>query len=326
MKESSHDKVLQEYKVKKPVELLAFLLENQARKSRNAVKSLLAHKQIKVNNKLVTQFDHRLNSGDTVFVMKYNQARKRRKLKGLSLIYEDEYLIVVDKEAAFLSVGTDREKTRTVYHILNEYLKGQKNKEARVYVVHRMDRDVSGIMIFVKEQDIQTMFQQNWDKIVSQYNYSAIVEGQPELPAGTVTSWLTEDKNFVMRSSTTDNGGLKSVTHYKTLDSTGRYSLLNFKQETRRKNQVRVQMQSIGHPIVGDKKYGAKGSPIKRIALHADYMEIVHPVSGQKMEFQSNLPKLMKEFLSTKRESEKNTITKIKRSHEPGNGTDSPAS
>ncbi len=306
MKESSHDKVLQEYKVKKPAELLSFLVDNQVRKSRNAVKSLLTHKQIKVNGKLVTQFDQMLKVGDTLSIMKFNQARKRRKLKGGSVVFEDEHIIVVEKEVGFLSVGTDREKTRTLYHSLNEYVKTRNNKTGRIYVVHRMDRDISGLMLFVKEQDIQMMYQQNWDKLVKKYNYSAIVEGTPTPSVGTITSWLTEDKNFVMRSSATDNGGLNAVTHYKTVATLGRYSLLNFNLETRRKNQVRVQMQTIGHPIVGDKKYGSTSSPIKRVALHADYLEIIHPISGERMEFRSNLPKAMHQLVTVPKDKKTN--------------------
>lgn len=284
------DKALQEIKASSPSGLLDFLIEKQVRKSRNAIKSLLAHKQIKVNGKLVTQFDYKLSAGDWVSVMKFDQSRKEKRLKGLKIVFEDDDLIVIDKEAGFLSVSTDREKLRTVYGVLNEYVK-KGSKNARVFVLHRLDREVSGLMVFAKSAELQDIFQKNWDSLVKEYTYTAVVEGRPENNEGTIVSWLTENKNFVMMSSPTDNGGLKSITHYKTVKSIGRYTLVDFDLETKRKNQLRVQMQSIGHPVVGDKKYGASNNPIKRIALHAGEMILKHPGTGELLEFKSSIPK-----------------------------------
>ncbi|MDR0823776.1 MAG: RluA family pseudouridine synthase [Prevotella sp.] len=298
MRTTSKDKTLQEIKATQAALLLDFLIEKQIRKSRNAIKSLLAHKQIKVNGKLATQFDMELKPGDKVSVMKYDQSRKEKKLKGAKIIFEDDDIIVVDKEAGFLSVSTDREKSRTVYNALNEYVR-KKNKKARVFVLHRLDREVSGFMVFARNSELQEVFQKNWNVLVLDYSYSAIVEGRPEPEEGTVTSWLTENKNFVMMSSLTDNGGLMSITHYKTIKSVGRYSLLNVVPETKRKNQIRVQLQQIGHPVAGDKKYGASGNPIKRIALHAGVLVIKHPVTGELLEFRSPIPKNMQTLVAT---------------------------
>lgn len=298
MKSTSRDKALQEMKATKPCELLEFLLEKQVRKSRNAIKSLLAHKQIKVNGKLVTQYNHELNSGDKVSVMKFDQSRKERRLKGLKIVFEDDDLIIVDKEAGYLSVSTDKEKLRTVYGALNEYVK-KKGKNLRVFVLHRLDREVSGFLIFSKSSELQDIFQKNWDHLVKEYIYTAVVEGTPEQKEGTVVSWLTENKNFVMMSSPTDNGGLKSVTHYKVIKSVNRYTLLDFELETKRKNQLRVHMQSIGLPVVGDKKYGASGNPIKRIALHVRELALKHPVTGELLEFKSPVPKAMQQLMTT---------------------------
>ncbi|NDV78233.1 RluA family pseudouridine synthase [Dysgonomonas sp. 511] len=295
---SNRDTVLQELKAGKPGELLEFLIEQQVRKSRNAVKSLLAHKQVKVNGKLITQFNHELQAGDKVEVMKFDQSRKEKRLKGLKIVFEDKHLIVIEKEAGFLSVSTDKEKQYTVYTSLNEYVK-KKGKNERVFVLHRLDREVSGLLVFARNADIQGIFQKNWNNLVKSYTYTAVVEGVPERKKGTVRSWLTENKNFVMFSSPVDNGGVESVTHYKVIKSAGRYSLVNFDLETRRKNQIRVQMQMIGHPVVGDKKYGSKTNPIKRIALHASEMELKHPVTGEVLEFKSSLPKTMSQLLST---------------------------
>lgn len=305
MGNTSRDKVLQEVKATKPGELLDFLMEKQVRKSRNAIKSLLAHKQIKVNGKLVTQYNHELVPGDKVSVMKFNQSRKERKLKGLKIVFEDDDLIIVDKEAGFLSVSTDKEKLRTIYGVLNEYVK-KKSKNARVFVLHRLDREVSGFLVFAKSLDLQDVFQKNWDNLVKEYIYTAVVQGKPEQDEGTVVSWLTENKNFVMMSSTIDNGGLKSVTHYKVVKSVGRYTLVDFNLETRRKNQLRVQMQSIGHTIVGDKKYGATDNPIKRIALHVREIALKHPVTGQLLEFKSPIPKVMQQLVAVSPSSKRN--------------------
>ncbi|WP_029906246.1 RluA family pseudouridine synthase [Prevotella sp. 10(H)] len=294
---SGKDIALQELKVTQPGELLEFLIENQVRKSRSAIKSLLAHKQIKVNGKLVTQFNHALEKGDKVSVMKFDQSRKEKKLKGLKIVFEDDDLFVIDKEAGFLSVSTDKEKLRTIYGVLNEYVK-KKNKNERVFVLQRLDREASGLMIFVRSAELQEMFQKNWNNLVKEYVYTAVVNGKPERTNGTITSWLSENKNFVMMSSLNDNGGLKSVTHYKVIKSTGRYSLLDFDLETKRKNQLRIHMQVLGHPVVGDKKYGATNNPIKRLALHVRELALKHPVTGQLLEFKSPIPKAMQQLLT----------------------------
>lgn len=296
MKNTSRDKALQEIKVTKPGQLLDFLLEKQVRKSRNAIKSLLSHKQIKVNGKMVTQYNHELKTGDWVEVMKFDQSRKEKKLKGLKIVYEDKDIIIVDKEAGFLSVSTDKEKLRTVYSVLNEYVK-VKGKNERVFVLHRLDREVSGFLVFARNAELQEIFQRNWDNLVKEYAYTAIVEGEMENEQGTIVSWLTENKNLVMLSSATDNGGLKSVTHYIVIKTIGRYSQVDCNPETRRKNQVRVQMQHIGHPIVGDKKYGSKEKPIKRIALHAGSLALKHPATGNLLEFKSPIPKVMQQLM-----------------------------
>lgn len=299
---SRKDTPLQELKATQLCDLLDFLIEKEVRKSRNAIKSLLAHKQIKVNDKIVTQYNYELKVGDKVAVMKFDQSRKEKRLKGLKIVFEDDDIIVVDKEAGFLSVSTDKEKLRTAYGMLNEYVKKKnKNKTARVFVLHRLDREASGLLIFARSAELQEMFQKHWNNIVKGYTYAAVVEGQLEPQEGTVVSWLTENKNFVMLSSKYDNGGLQSVTHYKVVKSVGRYSLVDFDLETRRKNQLRVQMQSIGHPVAGDKKYGASGNPIKRVALHVRELILKHPGTGQMLEFKSTLPKVMQQLVTEPR-------------------------
>lgn len=300
MRKSSQDIVLQELKVKEPKQLLSFLIEKQVRKSRNAVKSLLAHKQIKINNKLVTQFDHELLKGDIVSIMKYNQARKRNKLKGLSIVFEDEYLIVIEKEPGILSVGTDKEKTLTIFNILNQHVKTKDKNTERIFVLHRLDREISGLMIFAKDMETQAIFQKNWDNLVLVQTFTGILEGTLKPDNGTIRSWLTENKNYMVFSSSSDNGGLEAVTHYKTEHKNNKYSQVVFTLETRRKNQIRAQMNQLKHPIVGDRKYGAPSNPIKRIALHAGELTILHPATGQKLEFKCTMPKTMQELIKLK--------------------------
>jgi len=289
------DTVLQTIKVPDNSELLAFLLENKVRKSRNAIKSLLVNKQVRVNHKLVSQYDYKLKPGDIVTIHNPDHRRDNKHLDGVTVVYEDEYLVVVDKVAGLLSIATDREKSRTAYSIVSSYLKIQ-DKNARIFVLHRLDRETSGLMIYAKSTEVQETMQRNWDNLVQIRSYIAVAEGKISPQDGTITTWLTEDKNFVMHSNDFDNGGQKAVTHYKTLETNRRYSKLSLDLETGRKNQIRVHMQHIGHPIVGDKKYGSKINPIKRVALHANELVFIHPVSGVKLEFQSVLPKKMQIF------------------------------
>lgn len=296
-KRTAKNAILQEYKVSGTYELLNFLIEKKVKKSRNATKSLLAHKQILVNGNIVTQHNQIVKNGDMVSIMKFNQARKERKLKGLKIVFEDEWLIVVEKESGLLSVSTDKEKIRTAYYVLNEYLR-KKDKNARIFVLHRLDREISGLMVFAKNPDIQSMFQIEWDKIIPKYTYTAVVEGKINTPKGTVESWLSENKNLVMQYSFDEGNGLHAVTHYKTLKSTDRFSLLEYDLETKRKNQIRVHMKQIGHSIVGDKKYGSSQNPIKRIALHGSEMKLIHPMTKEIFDFKYLLPKRMLELVT----------------------------
>ncbi len=287
---------MQTLKVESKSELLAFLLEQKVRKSRNAVKSLLANKVVRVNEKAVTQFNEELKAGDIVTIHKLSANSNANKLKGLTILYEDPDLIVVDKEAKLLSISTDTEKRQTAYSILSEYLKSH-DRNARVFVLHRLDRDTSGLMVFAKDQEVQERMQKFWDYTIRKRSYIAIIEGNLEPADGTITSWLWEDKNFVMHSSPVDNGGQKAVTHYKTIKANEWLSMLQLDLETGRKNQIRVQMQQIGHPIVGDKKYGSEINPIKRMALHANELVFIHPGTKERMEFKSPIPKKMQELM-----------------------------
>lgn len=293
MKKNNKNTILQEIIVDKNSQLLAFLIDKKVRKSRNAIKSLLSHKQIKINNKVVSQFDYEVKPQDIIIINKHDSKLDQKKLKGLTIIYEDKDILVIDKETGLLSVSTGKELLKeTAYRIVNEYIKS-KNAKLKAYILYRLDRETSGLMVFAKSEEIQEALQQAWIKNPPRRSYIAIVEGKVAPTKSTIVSWLTENKNFVVFSSPTENGGLRAVTQYSVIQSNNKYSLLRIDPETSRKNQIRVHMQSIGHPVMGDKKYGSTISPIRRIALHADELSFVHPVTKEKLDFKSPLPKKM---------------------------------
>ena len=297
MQKQKQESPLQTLKVKNESELLNFLVEQKVKKSRNAIKLLLAHKQVKVNGKIISTFNHVLATGDVVTVHKSTKKQEYKQLRRLKVIYEDDALVVIDKEAGLLSIATNKEKRETAYSIVSEYLKDTDHK-SRVFVVHRLDRETSGLMMFAKNREIQEIIQRNWDEIIQIRSYIAVVEGALSFEEGTITSWLTEDKNYVMHSSFSDNGGQKAITHYKTLRKNEYFSMIELNLETGRKNQIRVQLQHIECPIAGDKKYGAQTNLIRRIALHAHELVFIHPVTGNTIQFKSPIPEKMKSLIN----------------------------
>ncbi|OEF95677.1 RluA family pseudouridine synthase [Desulfuribacillus alkaliarsenatis] len=271
-------------------ELMQLLLEKLQGKSRNNIKSILARGQVSINNKVINQFNHIVRPGQQIAINWSQEAQP----EGLKIIFEDEYLIVIEKSHGLLSMATAKEKEQTAYSILSNHVK-KKNPKNRIFIVHRLDQDTSGIMLFAKSQKIKDQLQENWQGIVQERSYIALVEGIVGKSQGTITSWLVEGKNMIMYSSRTPNGGKKAITHYKVLKTKGRHSLLEVNLETGRKNQIRVHMQDIAHSIVGDKKYGAKTNPLKRLGLHARVLAFKHPVSNKLVRFETPIPQ---EFLS----------------------------
>lgn len=298
MKDKKQNTTLQEVKVEQSCELLTFLLDTKIRKSRSAIKSLLTHKQIRVNGKIVSQHNYSLSAGDLVSVHKHDHKRDVKKLKGLTIVYEDRDIIVVDKESGLLSISAGNELKETAFNIVNQYLK-TKNAQSRAYVMFRLDRETSGLMVYVKSPELQEDLQKQWILKPIKRGFIAIIEGHIDPAKSTIVSWLTENKNFQMFANSTDNGGQKAVMHYDTIKSNNRLSLVSLDMETARKNQARVQLQSIGHPIVGDKKYGSKISSLRRIALHANKLIFEHPITKEKLEFESPLPKKMQVMADT---------------------------
>lgn len=283
------------FKVTENSELMKFLIEKFPEKSRTTIKSLLAHKQITVDDMVTTKFDHPLKRGQMVFLNKKRSEEKPR-FRGLRIVHEDADLIVVEKGSGLLSMASETEKVKTAYNMLSEYVK-KSNPKNLIFIVHRLDRETSGLMMFAKSKKIQEILQKDWNNAVIERSYVAIVEGVVEKTEGTVTSWLKENKAMVMFSSQTPDDGQKAITHYKLLKTNPHFSMLEVKLETGRKNQIRVHMKDIGFPVTGDKKYGAKLNPIGQMGLHARVLAFKHPVTGKALRFDTPIPgKFLKLF------------------------------
>ena len=291
------------YRVEAPAELLPFLLTKMGGMTRTSIKQLLGQRRVKVNNAIQTRHDTPLRKGDLITIESGRGNAELRHPK-LRIIYEDDALIVVEKKNGLLTVPYNPKSTETTaLSILKDYVKKQ-SRQASVYVVHRLDRETSGVLVFAKSPELQEYMRTYWRQLVSKRTYVALVEGKLQKREGTITSWLTEDDRTAMvYSSPTNNGGQKAITHYQvvkesTLQSddtalTAEYSLVELNLETGRTNQIRVHMASIGHPIVGDRKYGHgnESSPIDRLCLHARTLEFIHPMTEKKVRFEASTPK-----------------------------------
>ncbi|MDQ6419594.1 RluA family pseudouridine synthase [Paenibacillus sp. LHD-117] len=280
---------ISQYTVKEPTELLLFLLHKQAKLGRNSVKAILARGQVSVNDKVVKEYNYPLQPGQTVIIRK-DRVVEEAPLIGLTILHEDEDIIVIQKNAGLLSIASAQETEMTAYRQLMSHVRA-KDPGSRVFVVHRLDRDTSGIMMFAKSEKVQQLLQNDWQDAVKERTYVALVEGKVKKPEGTISSWLRESSTLKMYSSQRPNDGQHAVTHYKTIQSSSSFTLLEVQLETGRKNQIRVHMEDIGHPIVGDKKYGSKSKALNRLGLHARVLAFVHPSTGQPMRFETEIPK-----------------------------------
>jgi 23S rRNA pseudouridine1911/1915/1917 synthase len=275
-------------KVSEPTELLKFLISKFPEKSRTAIKLMLAHKQISVGDLVTTQFDFQLNRGQVVYLNKKKSEEKFR-FRGLRIVHEDVDLLVVEKGSGLPSIDTEKENVKTAHSLLNEYVRKFDLKN-QVFIIHRLDRDSSGLMIFAKSKKVQEIVQKEWNGSLIEDTYVVVVEGVVEKPEGSITSWLKENKAFQVFSSQIPDDGQKAVTHYKVLKTSKLFSLLEIMPETSRKNQIRVHMKDLGFPIAGDKKYGAKLNPVGQIGLHCRVLSFKHPVTGKTLRIESPIP------------------------------------
>lgn len=283
------------------MELMEFLAAMMPEASRTKLKSLLSKRVVLVDKMITTQYNFPLKPGTKVQISK-EKGKKEFHNRLLKLVYEDPYIMVVEKAHSLLSVNTERQKERTAFTILNEYV-ARSGRQRRVYIVHRLDRDTSGLMMFAKDEKTQHKLRDNWHDIVVDRRYVAVVQGEVERDAGTVISWLT-DHTLYVSSSPYDDGGAKSITHYRVIKRANGYSLLELRLETGRKNQIRVHVETLGHPVVGDGRYGYEDTPnpLGRMALHAFKLCFYHPVTGELMEFETPYPPEFKKLFLKKKE------------------------
>jgi len=279
-----------EFSVSAEDTLLAFLLKSVHNKSRNYVKGILKRGQVSIDGKVCTDFAHKLSIGQKIVI---SMDRVGSKGLGIPILYEDDDLVVINKPAGMLPISTDKEKENTAYHIVTDYLKS-KSKFERVFIVHRLDRETSGVMLFAKNEKMKRALQDNWDELVVRRGYTALVEGEVLKKEGRISSWLKQTKTLLVYSSQQKGDGKLAITDFCTLRTSGDYSLLDISLQTGRKNQIRVHMSDMGHPIAGDKKYGAKTDPLGRIGLHASVLIIKQPFSDEQLRFESKLGVLEK--------------------------------
>ena len=284
-----------DYPVREECELLTFLMTYIEGISRTRAKELLSRKMVYVNSQITTQYNFLLQPGMLVQISDHGRKRDLQS-KWVKIVYEDAFLFVVEKANGILTNTMPGKRTETVKSILDEYVKRQ-NRTFSVHTVHRLDRETSGLLIFAKRRDVQQMLTDNWKDLVADRRYIAVCEGLMEKDTGTVTSWLTDDRMFISHSSAIDNGGKEAITHYRTLKRGKEYSLVEMKLDTGRKNQIRVHMQDLHHPIAGDYKYGAETDPIGRICLHAYKLAFQHPITGEFLKFDTPIPPQFKNLV-----------------------------
>ena len=266
--------------------LLEWLLLN-LKESKSKVKAILKGRGIIVNGKKVTQYDYQLKPGDKIAVSKSkrNDTFHNRFVK---LVYEDRHLVVIEKAVGILSMAAGQ-SSLNVKSVLDDYVKTTRQK-CTAHVVHRLDRDTSGLMIYAKDKETELLLERDWHNIVYDRRYVAVVSGEMEDNEGTISNWLKDNKAYITFSSPVDNGGKWAVTHFHVLNRSINHSLVEYRLETGRKNQIRVHSADMGHPVCGDIKYGNGDDPIHRLCLHAYVLCFYHPITHERMEFETPIP------------------------------------
>ncbi len=293
------------YSVKSDCTVQEFFERQMKGKSRTAQRQLLSKGAVRIGNRVLKRLDELILAGSVVTIAPRPEPQFVMP-PGLSIVYEDDWLVVVNKEAGLLTIATENEKERTAFAYLSDYVKFY-DRYAKIFIVHRIDRWTSGLLIFAKDERAQSILRTNWDDMVLSRRYVAVVEGRMAMTEGTVDTWIDENpkttKMFVCRPRT----GKRAITHYRLVDEVPGLSLLELELETGRKNQIRVHMRHIGHTVVGDQKYGSQLDPIGRLCLHARQIEFEHPMTGQVLFFETPIPpefaKLFRRNNNTKNET-----------------------
>lgn len=277
----------QKFTINSKSELMQFLTENFPGKNRDNIKSLMRNKLILVNGKTQTHFKFPLEKGDILIIGK--KEIQEKVIPGLKIIYEDDSILIVNKPAGLLTISTSKEKNKTLFHALSLHVK-KEDPANKIFIVHRLDRETSGVLLFAKSESIKMKLQKNWNDTVLERKYVALVEGKVKETQKSILSYLKESKALKVHSSQNPTYGDKAITNYKLIEYLKNSSLLEIELETGKKNQIRVHMEEIGHPIVGDKKYGAKTSMPGRIALHAKSLSFHHPKTGKVLSYEAKVP------------------------------------
>jgi len=256
--------------------------------SHKKIKSYLTHGNVFVNQEVQTKYDTPLSMGDIVEIRSYGSFPQKN--SELKILYEDKDLIVVDKPSGLLTIASETEKENTMYHMVREYIK-KRNKNGKVFIVHRLDRDTSGILMFAKNEKVKNMLQDNWNQLVIERGYTALVEGELLKQSGRIHTWLKESSSYKVYITNNKKEGKEAITDYKVIKVKSGYSVVAIDLKTGRKNQIRAHFSFLGHPVVGDKKYGSKTNPIHRLGLHANKLSLRHPITHKKMEWIAQVPK-----------------------------------
>ena len=288
-----------EFIVKEPCTITEFITKQMSGISRNKTKDILKGHGVTVDYKLVTQHDYPLTPGMKVRISKHRRSTELQN-KWVKIIYEDKDIIVIEKASGILSMAASA-KQFCIKNVLDEYFQ-RRHFKCHAHCVHRLDRDTSGLMMYAKSIEAAKIMQEDWHGRVFDRRYCAVLVGKMEQEGGTVRSYLTDNKAYITYSSPTDNGGKLAITHFHRLQTSEQYSLAEMRLETGRKNQIRVHMQDIGHPVVGDPKYGLEGqyvpNPLGRLCLHAYRLFFFHPITGQRMEFETPIPTAFRQLVS----------------------------
>ena len=270
-------------------ELLAFLTRQLPKEGHKRLRRLLNSGHVLVDGQAIRQFDHPLQAGQRVTLIQPQPVIQVQGLPPMPIVHEDDFLIVVNKPAGLLTVATDREKRRTAYAMISGYVK-EADRDNKIFIVHRIDRETSGLLLFAKSEEVKRAIQDSWLDVIEERLYVAVVEGKLERESGTIRSYLKENSAMRVYSSANPHQGKEAITHFRRLAVSRAYSLVELRLETGRKHQIRVHMQELGHPVAGDKKYGATTKPLKRLALHARVLAFRHPIDGQLHHFETPVP------------------------------------
>lgn len=289
---------IKSYSVSTETTLLPFLFETLKDRSKTDVRSLLKNRHVAIKGKAVTQFDTPLLPGDKVEI-NFGRAFFKFKNPQVKIVFEDEWIVVIEKASGLLSVANARVREKNAFEIVREYVR-HSNPEANLYVCHRLDQYTSGLLIFAKDEAFMNELRQNWDFYVKERKYVCVTERIPEKEEDTIESLLTQNDRMQVFSTYDESRGKLAVTHYRVLRTHGRFAMLDVEIFTGKKNQIRVHLSEMGCPIAGDTKYGAQTNPAGRLMLHNYRLAFIHPVTGELMRFSLPTPPVFRQ-LTTER-------------------------